>query len=180
MVLIVILTAVVIVAVALEVFQALAGDLFTRFHREDRLRQAVREVQADLAEARKRADTLSGAARAVRQEIARAQEAQADLDREFDKRRKVEPVLVFPLGGADQAGDGSRRFRATITKKLAEEGEPTQAQIWQRRCFVEVRGHSAVEAKVEAYLQFPTGQGYVVGPFAECHEAEPAVEGRAA
>jgi len=168
MTLLIVLAMVAAVGLLLELTRPLLDRFLARLHREEPLRDTIRQTQADVAEATKRAETLAVAAKAVRQDVARAKQAQADLEQEFEDRKKVQPVLVFSIGTpADQAESMTRCFRAPVTKTLRSEAEVNQTQIWSRTCFIEVCCYSAAEAKLEAYLQFPIASGYVIGPFAD-------------
>src|SRR5438105_13953246 len=122
-------TVVIILALAAETLILLAREFLPEIYGEAVIHVAIKQTQTDLQESRKKIDTVATAAKAVRQELARAKQAIADIEQEFETRKKVDPVLVFAIGRPGYLAEGARRcFRASLSKKLGPTAEPYQKQ----------------------------------------------------
>lgn len=158
-----------LLAAAAAVAVRLAPELLRQSSQIDTLRANIEQARTDVSESAKKVETLGTSLKAVRQELGRAKEAIVDLDRELEKRGKVDPVLIFSIAKSGYAPE-VRSYRAPLTKTVPAGAEPHQSQIWRRTCFVEVRAFSRAQVVVEAELQFPARGGYKVGAFVQVDE----------
>lgn len=146
----------------LEVVNLLAREFLSGVRREDALREDLRKLQTDLAEAAKKIAGQKNDLRKGLGDLDNAKTACLDVEKEMSKRQRVDPVMVYLLG--PETGVGFR-FRAPLTKILAEGADAFQKKLWGRANFVEVWIASEEKARSIAEDQFPAKQGYKVGPF---------------
>ncbi len=150
------------IAVLVEVLNLLAREFFAGVRREDALREDLRKLQEDLAEAAKKIASQKNGLRKGLGDLDGAKNACLEVEKEMEKRQRVEPVLVYLLG--PETGVGFR-FRAPLTKALAESADALQKKMWSRKNFVEVWVATEDKAVMIADDQFPAKHGYKIGPF---------------
>ncbi|MBV8535124.1 MAG: hypothetical protein JO128_05995 [Alphaproteobacteria bacterium] len=156
------LEALVGIAVFVEVLNLLAREFFAGVRREDALREDLRKLQEDLAEASKRIASQKSDLRKGLGALDGAKNACIEVEKEMANRQRVEPVMVYLLG--PETGVGFR-FRAPLTKALAESADAVQKKMWSRKNFVEVWVTSEDRALAIADDQFAAKHGYKIGPF---------------
>jgi hypothetical protein len=157
-----ILGALVAIALVVEVLALLAREFFSGVRREDALREDLRKLQADLAEAAKKIGSQKSDLRKGLGALDTAKTACLDVEKEMTRRQRIEPVLVHLL--SPETGTGFR-FRAPVTKALAENADAFQKKVWGRTNFVEIWTASEDKARTIATDQFPAKHGYTVGQF---------------
>lgn len=151
-------------ATAVEVLNFLAPDFLAGLHREGALKESIAKTQAEIAESEKRLHALRTGLRNANLEVNRATDGLERLDGEFAQRRRVDPILVYPIASSNKT---SGRYRAPLSKTLPSEPEEGQALIWARPAFVEVEADGPEEARRIALRQFPAQHGYAVGEFVD-------------
>lgn len=154
-----ILSALFILAVAVEMFLLVGKDYVLDTRRRTALEASIRQAHDDLKEAKKRID--AGRARLVAA-IDEAEARRADMleaDKAFARSQKVMPVLVHALG----ALDSGVCFRARLSKELPSQPEPSQQLIWNCQNVVECWAADAATAAHMISKQFQFKQGYDVG-----------------
>jgi hypothetical protein len=156
------LEALVGIALVVEVLNLLAREFLSGVRREDALREDLRKLKADLAEAAKKLAAQKSDLRKGLGDLDGAKNACLEVEKEMSLRQRVEPVLVYLLG--PETGVGFR-FRASLTKELAQNADAHQKKLWSRKNFVEVWVTSEEKAVSIADDQFPAKQGYRMGPF---------------
>lgn len=156
------LEALVGIAVLVEVLNLLAREFFAGVRREDALREDLRKLQEDLAEAAKKIGSQKGELRKGLGALDGAKNACLEVEKEMAIRQRVEPVLVYLLG--PETGVGFR-YRAPLTKALAENADAFQKKMWSRKNFVEVWVATEEKAVRIADDQFAAKHGYKIGPF---------------
>jgi len=156
------LEALVGIAVLVEVLNLLAREFLSGVRREDALREDLRKLQEDLAEAAKRLASQKNDLRRGLGDLDGAKTACLDVEREMEKRQRVEPVMVYLLG--PETGVGFR-YRAPLTKALAQDADAHQKKLWGRKNFVEVWVATEEKALAIADDQFSSRHGYKIGAF---------------
>ena len=156
------LEALVGIAVLVEVLNLLAREFLSGVRREDALREDLRKLQDDLAEAAKRLASQKNDLRKGLGDLDGAKNACLEVEKEMEKRQRTEPVLVHLLG--PETGVGFR-YRAPLTKILANDADAFQKKMWGRRNFVEVWVATEEKALSIADDQFSSKHGYKMGPF---------------
>lgn len=149
-------------AAAVEVLNFVAPEFLAGLHREATLKESIAKTQAEVAESEKRLHALRASLRNAHLDINRAIDGLDKLEAQFAERRRVDPVLVYPIASANKT---SGRYRAPLTKSLPSEPEESQALIWARPALVEVEADSPEEAQRIALRQFPAQHGYAIGDF---------------
>ena len=157
-----ILSALVAMALVLEVVNFIAREFLSGVRREDSLKADVRRIESDLEDAGAKLGTIKNDLRKKLADLDRAKTAYHDVDKEISRRQRLEPVLVYLLG--PETGTGTR-LRAPVTKALPAEADSHQKQLWGRENFVEVWTASEDKARSLAADQFPTKHGYTIGAF---------------
>lgn len=150
-------------AVAVEVLNLIAPDFVAGLHRDAPLKDSIARTQKEVAESEKRIQALRATLRGMHGELNRAADGLEKLDEQFDERRRVNPVLVFPITSTK----ATRRFRASVAKALPPDPEESQTLIWASPAFVEVEADRVDDAHDAARRQFPSQQGYTIGEFEE-------------
>jgi hypothetical protein len=150
------------VAVVVEVLNLLAREFLSGVRREDALREDLRKLQEDLAEAARKLASQKGDLRRALGDLDVQKNACLEVEKEMSKRQRVEPVLVHLLG--PETGVGFR-YRASLTKELPENADSHQKKLWSRKNFVEVWVATEEKALSIADDQFAAKQGYRMGPF---------------
>lgn len=157
-----VLGALVAIGLVLEVVNLLAREFLSGVRREDALREDLRKIQADLAEAAKKISSQKNDLRKGLRDLDNAKTACLDVEKEMSKRQRVDPVMVYLLGPETAVGF---RYRAPLTKILADDADTFQKKLWGRPNFVEVWVAAEDKARSIAEDQFPAKQGYKVGAF---------------
>lgn len=157
-----ILSALVAMALVLEVVNFIAREFLSGVRREDALKADVRRIETDLEEAAGKMGAIKNDLRKKLADLDQAKTAYHEVDKELARRQRLEPVLVYMLGA--ETGTGTR-FRAPVAKALPAEADPHQKQLWGRQNFVEVWTASEDRARALAADQFPAKHGYTIGAF---------------
>lgn len=156
-----ILSALLLFAVAVEVFLFVGKDHLLDTRRRAALEATLRQAYTDLQEAKtriaaKRADLLKAVEEGERQRA-----ALQDATRAFAVSQKITPTLIHTLGERN----AGVRFRAPLTKHLPATPEDAQKLVWSCKNFVDVWAGDAATAHQMAEKQFQVKQDYDVGEF---------------
>lgn len=149
-------------ATAVEVLNLVAPDFLAGLHREAALKESIAKTQVEIAESEKRLHSLRAGLRNAHLDVHRAADGLEKLDEKFAERRRVDPILVYPIASTNKT---SGRYRAPLSKVLPPEPEESQTLIWAKTAFVEVEANGPEEAHRIALRQFPAQHGYVIGAF---------------
>ncbi len=164
-------------AVLLEVANVIARALLLGGPRVEALRTEIRKTHQDLADAAAKIGNLKGELRQALNDLDRARTEFETTEKEIAKRQKSDPVMVYRIG--PEVGTGYR-FRAQVTKALADKPDPNQVLLWSKETYVEVWTATEEKARQLAWEQFPAKQGYALGPFVRTGDEEAVVVGQAA
>ena len=166
------LSALFIVAVAVEVFLVLGKDYLLDTRRRAALEASLRQSYIDLQEAKRRIEGERAALIAAIDEADRQRAALNEADEAFARSQKVLPNLIHVLGERNSG----IRFRAALAKHLPATPEASQKLIWSCRNFVDVWAGDVHTARQTAEKQFHVKQDYDVGEFVAMPSPEPAAE----
>ena len=158
-----VLSALVVFAIALEVFLFLGKDYLLNARRRNALEASLRQAYADLQAAQKRLEEGRAALIAAIEDADGQRSQMRDADRAFAESHKVMPTLIHTLG---HPGSGLR-FRAPMAKELPAAPEPSQEVIWGCTNVVEVWAETADAARALAARQFAPKRGYAAGALTE-------------
>lgn len=162
-----ILTALFILAVALELFLFVGKDSLLKTRRRGALEASLRQTHDDLKEAQKRVEARRAALLAAVDQAERQRAELAEADKAFARTQKTPATLVHTIG---EPGSGIR-FRAALSKQLTETAEQSSKLIWDCTNFVDVWATSIEIARDLAAAQFPSKNDYRLGEFAAMPEA---------
>jgi hypothetical protein len=165
-----ILSALLLFAVAVEVFLFVGKDHLLDTRRRAALEASLRQVYTDLQEAKKRIETKRADMLQAVEEGERQRAELQDAARAFAAAQKIMPTLVHTLG---EPNTGTR-FRALLTKHLPATPEDSQKLIWSCKNYVDVWAGDAATARQTAERQFQIKQDYDIGEFTAMPSQPPA------
>jgi hypothetical protein len=166
------LSALFIVAVAVEVFLFAGKDYVLDTRRRAALEASLRQSYVDLQEAKKRIEAERAALIAAIDEADRQRAALNEADKAFARSQKIMPSLIHVLGERNSGV----RFRAPLAKHLPATPEASQKLIWSCRNYLDVWAGDVHTARQTAEKQFHTKQDYDVGEFVAMPSPTPAAE----
>ncbi len=154
-----ILSALFILAVAIELFLLVGKDYVLDTRRRAALEASIRQAHDDFKESKKRIDAARAGLIAAIDEAERRRANMLEADKAFASSQKMMPVLIHALGLVDTGAC----FRAPLSKQLPSQPEASQQLIWSCKNFVEVWAGDANTAAQMLSRQFQFKQGYDVG-----------------
>lgn len=166
------LSALFIVAVAVELFLFLGKDYLLDTRRRAALEASLRQSYVDLQEAKKRIEVERAGLIAAIDEADRQRAALSEADQAFVRSQKIMPNLIHTLGERNSG----IRFRAPLVKHLPATPEPSQKLIWSCPNFVDVWASDVHAARQTAEKQFRAKQDYDVGEFVAMPSPAPEPE----
>jgi hypothetical protein len=166
------LSALFIIAAALELFLFLGKDYLLDTRRRAALEASLRQSYVDLQEAKKRIEVERAVLIAAIDEADRQRAALSEADEAFARSQKIMPSLIHTLGERNSG----IRFRAPLSKQLPPTPEASQKLIWSCRNFVDVWASDLHAARQTAEKQFRTKLDYDVGEFTPMASPLPDLE----
>ncbi len=156
-------------ALVIELLNIFGKDFFNGGRAQEQIKESIRKTQSELRAADKKLDSLRTSRRSVVMDLERAMSKVEDLEKSLRRTPDLPPVLIHTVAGS---GFGNR-YRATITKALANEADESQVLLWKFPSLVEVSAASGPEeAATAARRQFPESQGYALGSFSSVGAAQ--------
>ena len=171
-----ILSALFLIAVALEVFLFAGKGFLPHARLCASLEGQLRKAYADLKESQKRVEAARAGLRTATDAAARRGTELRAADEAFAKAQIVTPTLVHTVG---QPGAGGC-FRAPVSKPLEAGAEKSQQALWGCRNFIDVWADNVDTARALVERQFAPKRGYAVGEFVAAQADEPAPPQKAA
>ena len=149
-------------ALVVELLNIFGREFFNGGRAQEQLKESIRKTQSELRAADKKLDSLRNTRRTVGNDLEKTLAKVEELERAVRRPSEAPPVLVHNVAGT---GFGNR-YRATITKTLAEDADENQVLLWKHQSVVDVAAAASPEEAADAARrQFPDTHGYTLGPF---------------